>query len=196
MVIYCECGAEIKFADSALKRGIPNIQCKSCQRTFKPNIPKPEKKEKSENDEGTKSLFEDVGWLVVHDEKTPPQTLSLKMGKQVVGRISAFDNKKADLMIDTKDDSMSRQHFIITVERSASGGYSYYLSDNNAINKTFLNTKELKKGDEYMLKDGNTIQAGLTKIVFKSNNKVKDKQEATKIVADQPKTKTVLVFDS
>ena len=206
MLVHCKCGAQIKFADSAFDRGIPTVTCKICQRQFKPDPPRPEKPEpprpekpeRPEKDEETKSLSDgkdEAGWLVVHDENTRQQTLTLKTGKQIIGRMSELADRKADLMIDTKDGYMSRQHFIITVERSASGGYSYYLSDNSAKNRTLINTKALKKGDEYILKDGDTIQAGLTKIVFKSNKNVRDKREATLIVADQPKTKTTLVYD-
>ena len=139
----------------------------------------------------------EVGWLVVHDEKTSQQTLSLKQGKQIVGRTSEEADKKADLMIDTEDEYMSRKHFIINVELNASGGFDYYLSDNISKNKTFLmtdlKTKELNKGDKYTLQDGDVIQAGQTNIVFKTIHHVKNKKEATQVVAGLPKEKTVVV---
>ena len=201
MLLQCTfCKAKIKIADTAFDKGIPIVICPICKKQFKPDIPKEVniEKEKPVKDEETKSLYndkEEVGWLVVHDEKTSQQTLSLKLGKQVIGRTSAFDDRKANLMIETEDEYMSRQHFIITVERNTAGGFNYYLSDNSAKNRTLINTKALKRGDEYILKDGDTIQAGLTKIVFKTNNNVKNKREATQVVADQPKAKTVIVYD-
>jgi pSer/pThr/pTyr-binding forkhead associated (FHA) protein len=99
-------------------------------------------------------------------------------------------------MIDTKDEYMGRNHFVITVEQNRLGDQDYCLADNNSMNKTFINTvklQELKKGDEYLLQDGDIIQAGYTKIVFKSNKTVKTEKEATKLVVNQPKGKTVLV---
>ena len=151
---------------------------------------------KSVSHEETKMMLDttkEVGWLVVHDEKTSQQTLSLKQGKQIVGRTSEEADKKADLMIDTEDVYMSRKHFIINVEQNASGGFDYYLSDNSAKNKTFLKTKELNKGDEFTLQDGDIIQAGQTNIVFKTIHHVKNKKEATQVVAGIPKEKTVVV---
>jgi len=202
MLVKCTfCEAKIKIADSALERGIPTVICPICKHHFKPVLPKDIKIAYTHpvRNEETKPLLsqtKEVGWLVVHDEKTPQQTLSLKLGEQIIGRISAFDNKKSDLMIETEDEYMSRQHFVIKVEQIAlGGGYNYYLSDNSSKSGTLINTKKLKKGDEYILKDGDIIQAGLTNIVFKTNKQVKNKREATQIVSDQPKAKTLLVYD-
>ena len=194
MLVLCKhCPAKIKIADSAFDRGIPTVVCPICKKQFKPDAPKPPVSPDTEKP--TKPLFdEEVGWLVVHDDQTRQQTLSLKPGRQTVGRISSIADKKADVMIDSDDEYMSRQHFIINIERKSSGGYNYYLSDNSK-NRTLINKKAMRKGDEYILKDGDIIQAGLTNIVFKTNNQVKNTKEATNAVTSQPKQKTEIVFD-
>ena len=160
-------------------------------------LPEDPKKEFPVIEKETKPLFSDlteVGWLVVHDKKKRQQTLPLQIGTQIIGRISSLADKKADLMIDTEDEYISRQQFTINVERNDLHGYSYYLSDNTGKNRTLINKKVLKKGDEYILKDGDIIQAGLTIIVFKSNKQVKDRIQETQSIVNQPKVNTDLVF--
>ena len=202
MLVLCKhCPAKIKIPDTAFDRGTPTVICPICKNHFKPDAPLPPVNPepatpRTETD--TKPIqvaSEDAGWLVVHDEKTQQQTLSLKAGRQTIGRISTIEGKKADLMIETEDEYMSRQHFIISVERNPSGGYGYFLSDNSSKNRTLINKKAMNKGDEYILKDGDIIQAGLTNIVFKANTQVKNKREAGEVVSNQPKQKTEMVFD-
>ena len=196
MIVKClHCEARIKVLDSAFVNGTPTVLCPACKQQFRPEMPvqKPTGQAGVDNSIKEKEPTE-VGWLVVHDENTPQQTYALKLGKQTIGRKSA--SRPCDIMIETTDEYMSRRHFIIEVITRSPGNYEYYLSDNNAVNKTFINTKklcEIKRGDEYILHDGDTIQAGRTKIVFKSNRFVKNSRQATEIVVEQPKGKTVLV---
>ena len=199
MIVVCKhCEAKIKVADSAFDGRIPTIICPICKKQFKPEndiVLKTEKQTPTmvERVHIFEENMSEVGWLVVHDENTSQQTLSLKAGKQVVGRISEIREKQADLMIETDDDYMSRQHFMINVESAASGGYDYYLSIYKNLNNTLVNAKILNKGDECILRDGDVIQAGITKIVFKTSQKVKSRKEATQIVTSQPRAKTVVV---
>ena len=202
MIVQCtHCPARVKIVDSAFDRGIPTVLCPICKKQFKPEykvIPKAGKKDNPVTEKDTEIMggkVTDVGWLVVHDEKTESQSFTLKPGKQTVGHISQIKSKQSDLMINTDDEYMSRLHFVINVEANKSGGYNYYLSDNNSLNGTYINAKpeRLKKNDIYKLQDGDTIQAGETKIAFKSNKHAKSKMEAEQIVGKQPREKTVIL---
>ena len=200
LVICTHCAAKIKIVDTAFDRGIPTVICPVCDEKFKPDVQKEIKREQplSSDKEGDTKVFaptDEAGWLIVHDIRTKQQTLTLKPGRQTIGRISSIATKKADLMIDTEDEYMSRKHFFISVEGKSSGAYNYYLSDNSSRNRTLINKKVLRQGDEYILTDGDIIQAGLTNIVFKANNRATSRGAAQQAVAVMPKEKTEAVFD-
>ena len=179
----------MKIADSAFDRGIPTFNCPKCKNLIKPDPPKLENPQSTVEKE-TRPLFDEIieaGWLIVQDKNAKQQSLPLKFGKQTIGRFSSIDDKKADIMVDTEDDSMSRKHFIISVENRNAGGYNYCLSDySSSINKTYLNEKKLREGDEYILKNGDVIRAGLTNLTFKANDMVTSKKE--------PKVETDVIF--
>ena len=108
-------------------------------------------------------------WLVVHDEQAPRQTFTLKAGKQTAGRHAS--SCTADIRIQTGDTYMSRQHFQIEAYAGRDGRYRFALSDAGSKNGTFLNEdvrSRLRPGDEAILQDGDCIQAGRTKIIFKT----------------------------
>ena len=154
------------------------MTCPLCKREFKPDIKTGSTNEKKdanieEIETGLLDKNTEVGWLfVVADKNAAKQTLALKEGKQTIGRISQIKEKMADLMIETKDEFMGRRHFTISAEANNKGVYSFFLSDFDSKNKTFLNPgnnrKVLNKGDELILNDGDSIQAGKTIILFKS----------------------------
>jgi len=194
MIVKCEhCNAKLKVADSAFEKGIPEVLCPICKKKFKPQgINLDSNKEENKPTDSGNQKTSDAGWLVVHDENTPQQTFTLKEGEQIVGRKSV--SRPCEIMIETNDDIMSRNHFVVTVKKKSSGEFEYSLKDYASRNYTFLNEVRLKQGDEYILQDGVTIQAGRTKIVFKSNKTVKTDKEATRLVRSQPKGKTVLVW--
>lgn len=110
------------------------------------------------------------GWLFVHDENTASQSFNLKPGRNMIGRKSAFPT---DIAIETKDEYISRRHCVIEVTENAIGGFAFRLSDYNALNGTFINgrtQKKLEAEDIILLNDGDILQLGLTKIVFRINN--------------------------
>jgi pSer/pThr/pTyr-binding forkhead associated (FHA) protein len=183
MIIPCvKCGAKLIIPDKAKGSAAnPTVICPKCKASFRLNDPKP-------------SPPEEVGWLVVHDEKTPPQTLPLRLGPQVVGRRST--SRPCDLMIQTGDPYMGRNHFIIEVICNKKGELDYLLSDAGSMNHTFINRKslyEVRKGDEYYLQDGDIIQAGETKIIFKSSASVRSSEEASDSVLTIPVGRTVIL---
>ncbi len=137
---------------------------------------------------------EQVGWLVVHDENTAPQTIILKEGRNVVGRKSP--DKPCDAMIDTTDVHMSRHHSVIEVSRRPDGHYQYLISDCGSTNGTFINANEqhkLSSYDRVYLKDGDTIQLGRTKVVLKTQQTVDSPAQAQQVVTKKDYLKTVVL---
>lgn len=137
---------------------------------------------------------EQIGWLVVHDEHTPAQTLSLTEGRNVIGRKSP--DKPCHLMIDTTDQHMSRNHAVLEVSRRLDGHFQYLLSDSGSTNGTFINGSEhhrLSPYDQIFLKDGDTIQLGRTKVVLKTGQTVSSPGQAHEVVSRKDYLKTVVL---
>lgn len=141
-----------------------------------------------------------VGWLVVHSENAPTQTYDLRLGTQVVGRKS--QSRACEIMIETYDNCISRNHFRITVG-SQGGAYSYLVEDTQSTNGTYVDTerlqgyerklKRLSPGEQVYLQDGSIIQAGRTKIILKTYGSAKGAADATRIVSGAPINKTVIL---
>lgn len=217
MTIRCprkECNMKMYVEDSILSNPNANVKCPSCKNMFKPfdtlskvqqedilakKKPKVSQEIISNPKQNLKEV-EVVGWLVVHDENTHTQTYELKEGKQLIGRKS--ETLPCDIMIETKDTYMSRNHFILTVKRVGTS-YSYLIEDSHATNKTYVDTrrisqferemKQLKPNEQIYIEDGALIQAGHTKIVLKTLRTVSNKEDATRIVSQEKITKTIVL---
>jgi pSer/pThr/pTyr-binding forkhead associated (FHA) protein len=208
IVITCPEGASrLSIPESAVLKGIPTLTCPKCTKKFKPMIKQPPPPSNSEkrNYAGETDLIDNPamssgkssqapGYLVVHDENTRHQTFSLKLGRQIAGRKDS--TKPCEIMIETNDKYMSRNHFVVECRVNRAGILEAILCDNNALNHTFINTRalhEVKRNDSFLLNDGDIIQAGITKIVYKSSQSVKTEKEAEDYVKSTPKGKTVLI---
>lgn len=157
-----------------------------------------------QNQPGGKPALPDIlGWLIVHDEKTPAQTFNLKKGLNTVGRMS--QKAPSDLMINTEDRYMSRPHCTIDVKINKMGQVDYVLQDGarlpdgtrkNSQNGTFLNGQEpaLHPSEQIYLKDGDTIQLGETKVVLKTFHMSESLQKAYRQVEGSDFTRTILSF--
>lgn len=186
MIVACKnCKAKLPVPDVVFKHSIPKITCPKCKISFKPELEKGKETKKTEL--VGKSKYLPIAWLIVHDEQAAVQTFEIKSGKYTVGRKS--NSRPCDIMIETGDMTMSRNHF--TIEAVEKDGFlTCWLSDQNSSNNTYINSNflkdkktELKNADEYFLGDGDVIQAGQTKIVFKrKSNDVMTKNIATEIV--------------
>jgi hypothetical protein len=138
----------------------------------------------------------EVGWLIVHDEKTPPKTLTLSMGKNIIGR-----GKDAHHILDVGDKYMSRRHCVVEVVQGSSGGYQYIVYDyghdspsDASTNGTFLNAnvKRLENRDEMYLKHGDVVQIGRTKVVLQTLSEAGSSHKAMETVIRTPYAKTVI----
>ena len=113
---------------------------------------------------------ESVGWLIVHDELTQPQSpFPLRLGRNLIGRYSEQANQLAEVRIQTSDRSMSRQHCIIEVRQSGPR-FEYLLYDvPSRKNPTCVNaTVVLQAADQILLQDGDNLQLGCTSIRLKT----------------------------
>ncbi len=129
------------------------------------------KNESGQKEAELETKVTNYGCLIVRDEVTLSQSYNLKLGKQIIGRKSV--QFPSDFEIETNDLQMSRNHFSITIELNKKNSFDYILKDNSSTNYTFINAEtlqQLKKEDEFLLQDGDIIQAGITKIVFKIGN--------------------------
>lgn len=145
---------------------------------------------------------QEIGWLVVHDENAPQQTLPLRVGRQLIGRQNT--TSPCDIMITTQDVFMSRNHCILEVKPGRIGGFEYLLSDRKmtngvpepmSANGTFVNAfpNPLQPNDMIYLNDGDTIQMGKTKVVIKTIKAVTSADDAARIVKDSEYTPTVII---
>lgn len=104
------------------------------------------------------------GFLVIEGKKK--QTLPVMSGKQLVGRKSS--SKPCDIMIDTEDKTVSRNHFFIVAKEDSKGDYEFNIYIVEPKNKTTVDKKQLEVNIGYSLKDGAVIKVGETVIVFKT----------------------------
>jgi pSer/pThr/pTyr-binding forkhead associated (FHA) protein len=140
------------------------------------------------------SLTKDCGWLVVHDENAHSQIFPLKVGINIVGRKSP--SKPCEVMIDTQDSFMSRNHCQVEVLQRGNG-YLYVIKDLGSQNGVFINAdrnSRLKKDDEVYLQNGDTVQIGRTKVVLKvPTHRTPNKESAHTQVVNSDFSKTVIL---
>jgi pSer/pThr/pTyr-binding forkhead associated (FHA) protein len=193
MIINCPnavCNAKLNVHDAAFKKAPPKVYCPVCQMRFTPTI-----SNKLQQTENVTSILQkkkaavQKALLIVHDEQTHLQSFTLPLGEATIGRKNS--TKPCLFMIDTKDAYMSRNHFSISTITNNTGVADYILRDSNALNHTFLNTRKLLAGEEIYLKDGDIIQAGETKIVFKKINAEQTENQTVTLQAKKEFAHTV-----
>lgn len=142
-----------------------------------------------------------IGWLVVHDEKTSAHTFQLREGMNRIGRLKPTTPANVNIGIKTNDDFMSRYHcdLEVTWNRQAKR-YDYVVSDKAygsksvSMNGTYVNaaSRRLSPMDERHLKDGDTLQIGETKLILKTPSSARDARDAERKVKDLDYSKTVI----
>ena len=196
ITVFCGnklCKSKLVIDTGAINLDNPKVQCSVCgqysqiDREF---IAKLLLKEQNEKLELQKI---NIGFLIVHDENTKSQTFTLKTGRNCIGRKDA--DKPCDIMIETQDAYMSRNHCIIEGKMDRSGNIHLILYDPGSLNGTYLNEnpKRLGKEDKVYLEDGDTIQIGKTKVMIKLIKSAKNSEEARKNVMNLPYSKTVII---
>ncbi|MCU7549846.1 FHA domain-containing protein [Chitinophagaceae bacterium LB-8] len=153
------------------------------------------KQESLSAEERGQLAHEIVGWLIVHDEQTKPQTLELKPGHNYIGRKS--ESKPVPLGIETDDLAMSRWHCDIEVTYNDKlNDYDFIIHDMQSRNGTILNgrvQRKLHEKDLIYLNNNDTFQLGITKIAFRKNSGIQKKEKVVKEVLDSPYQPTLVV---
>lgn len=162
---HCQVG--LKVDEAKIPSHITSFKCPKCRESIPlsmlPNGSKPDSEEME-----TIVLLpvqKKLGSLtVMADKDTPEQVLHLSEGISVIGRKSSAS--VANVMIETKDRSMSRTHICIEVVKDEKGGYKHLLSDNNSKNNTLYNDAFLEKSEVVVLKDKDVLTLGNTVLRF------------------------------
>ena len=191
-----KCKARINVNIQEIKTNIAWFKCPVCNTMNKLDLNKTIGKQHISNKKSQISIDNTnkiAGWLVVHDENTKQQTHPLIMGKNIVGRKSS--SQPCNIMIDTEDKYMSRKHFAIEVNLGTKG-MEYLVYDVASTNGTFINAdknNKLNRIDKVFLSDGDTIQAGRTKIVLRIKKVAGTAKNATNTVISMKHLKTIIV---
>lgn len=104
------------------------------------------------------------------------QICELRKGSQVLGRLATSGT--ADLQIGSdnyKDEFMSRRHVQIDVVQGARG-FEHHLVEIGSKNIIQLNGKDIKRGDQIVLRFGDKLTLGETDLILEETD-----EEATKI---------------
>lgn len=136
-----------------------------------------------------------AGWLILHTEGKEPQSFALKEGRNRIGRKTSqnFPDVYAvgDLFV-------SRNHAVLVVKKNERSEYEYIIADNTEIqgapslNGTYINGNSERLDDKPVkLKDGDTIQVGITKFVLKTAAVAINAEDAIKLAAKLEYTNTV-----
>ncbi len=162
---HCQVG--LKVNEGKLPLGITSFKCPQCKQAIPISLVLEKKNGSSEDSETIliQPVKETTGKLtVVAAPETPEQIFPLHEGVFIVGRKSSAS--KADLMIETGDRSMSREHIRIEVKKEPRGGYKHYLSDNNSKNHTLYKSNYLEEGEIVVLNNNDEIVIGHTILRF------------------------------
>ncbi len=141
-----------------------------------------------------------AGWLVLHTEGVEPKTYPLKEGKNRIGRKTSSNIPEVAV---ENDIYVSRNHAVIVVKKTPQLDYEYIIVDNAevlgkpSLNGTFINGNSERIGDKpEKLKDGDTIQIGITKFVLQGAKAAVDVEDAVRLTSKLDYAQTVEVFNS
>lgn len=112
-----------------------------------------------------------LAWLIVHTEEKSTQSFPLLEGVNTIGRqeVSGYNS-----IVITNDSYLSRCHCIVIINKSNWEMSAAIIDDgrftNNkpSLNGTYVNAKE-ERIKKVILNEGDTVQIGMTKLVFKWN---------------------------
>ena len=138
------------------------------------------------------------GWLVVHTENKLPVTYELFEGSNLIGRP---EGQHVDVRIED-DEYVSRVHAVIRIFKDFLHRFRCELADDGtarngqpSTNGCYVNgnATRLTKDKVVFLRDGDTIQIGLTKLVFKSTDIADDLSSAANSVKNSDFTHTISI---
>jgi pSer/pThr/pTyr-binding forkhead associated (FHA) protein len=134
-----------------------------------------------------------AAWIIVHTEEKSTKSYPLFEGINAIGRISHPKYHSIEL---SEDSYVSRIHCFIILEKIGFASNATIADDGKfnegkkSMNGTYVNGKN-QRIISRMIKEGDTIQIGMTKFVFKWNSKnIKDLENS---VAESNFEKTVVI---
>lgn len=117
---------------------------------------------------------EPAGWLIKHMEDQTTKTFPLHIGKNFIGR--KVQPGLSPFIVLDDDPYISRVHAVVFIENEPP--YNFYVVDSDAANNghaskngTYVNGNEERIISKTKLKEGDTVQIGITKLILKSNTK-------------------------
>lgn len=140
-----------------------------------------------------------AGWLIIHTENIEPLSYDLFVGENFFG--TEAEGYKVDIPI-KNDIYVSRSHANIQITKDFLHRFHYELIDDGtgrkqgpSLNGTYINgnQKRIQKETKVFLKDGDTIQVGETKLVFKTVSQSISMKEAAQKVLVSDYTKTIIL---
>jgi len=129
-----------------------------------------------------------TGWLILYEEGKEHAIYNLKQGENIIGR--ANPEIAPDITIEN-DEFVSRSHAILNVALSPFGSFIYILNDNQSMNGTYLNSEPVASEAPYELRDGDTIQVGMTKLILKIISEVSNEDDALDLVKKMEQHDTI-----
>ena len=111
----------------------------------------------------TTSTKGSVGYLI---DKITGIKYTLKLGLQLIGRKTSKIPQAADIMIETTDRGMSREHLYIDVVRGTDGHFHVYAFNAKNQNATEINGTILADGDKVGLKNGDILRLCSTPLQY------------------------------
>ena len=137
-----------------------------------------------------------VGWLIRNQQDKPLLCYPIYEGINTIGRPSA--SSRPDLPIDD-DEYVSRMHGMCRVTRSSSAwectiSDDGYPADRPSVNGIYLNGNpdRVLPHQSVALADGDTVQIGMTKLVYKAIEMVTSEAEAVARAVKLPPVPTII----
>jgi pSer/pThr/pTyr-binding forkhead associated (FHA) protein len=141
-----------------------------------------------------------AGWLVLHTEGCEPKTYPLREGKNRIGRKTLSNAPEIPV---ENDIYVSRNHAMLVVKKLQNLEYEYIIADNAellgkpSLNGTFINGNTERLDEKPVkLKDGDTVQVGITKFVLQSTQAAINVEDAVKLTSKLSYAPTVEITNS
>lgn len=107
------------------------------------------------------------GRFVAVDASLAP--MQLKEGRNILGRESS--SAPVDIALPTQYKSISRQHLIIDVRRTAVGYVHTVMLCKSEVNRTYINAMQLAYGDQVILNDGDIVKLPNLSLRFEQSSR-------------------------
>jgi uncharacterized protein YbaR (Trm112 family) len=152
------CNKSLQYDELKINPGLTFIKCPICKSPVRI-------KEESETELNTDKGNLKIGMLIVQEsEQAKLQTFPLKEGINTIGRKAS--SSLSSIQVKTTDRYLSRHHFKIEVLTKSNGAVVHVMSNWQNANSTRINQEIVDSDDKLVLKHGDLIETGCTRIKF------------------------------